>query len=136
MLEIGRLVPFTAMRVFCFYSVINSVCSHSSLAVCVQSLEVTVSQSSVQVARGQAVVLPCTFTTSAALNNLYIIWMVTPLANANQPEQVRHCFHMLLLTVHQSTIWVYIYHPSTALPIFGQFVMGMLLTINLGGGHS
>ncbi|XP_026082783.1 immunoglobulin superfamily member 11-like [Carassius auratus] len=56
--------------------------------VCVHALEVTVSQSSVQVARGQAVVLPCTFTTSAALNNLYIIWMVTPLANANQPEQV------------------------------------------------
>lgn len=56
--------------------------------VCVHALEVTVSQSSVQVARGQAAVLPCTFTTSAALNNLYIIWMVTPLANANQPEQV------------------------------------------------
>uniref|UniRef100_A0A4W4F2U6 Ig-like domain-containing protein n=1 Tax=Electrophorus electricus TaxID=8005 RepID=A0A4W4F2U6_ELEEL len=54
----------------------------------VLSLEVTVSQSSVQVARGQAAILPCTFTTSAALNNLYIIWMVTPLANANQPEQV------------------------------------------------
>ncbi|KAA0702441.1 Immunoglobulin superfamily member 11 [Triplophysa tibetana] len=58
------------------------------LEVCVQALEVTVSHSSVQVARGQAVILPCTFTTSAALNNLYIIWMVTPLANANQPEQV------------------------------------------------
>ncbi|XP_067220991.1 immunoglobulin superfamily member 11 [Chanodichthys erythropterus] len=56
--------------------------------VCVHALEVTVSQSSVQVARGQAAVLPCTFSTSAALNNLYIIWMVTPLANANQPEQV------------------------------------------------
>ncbi|XP_051966692.1 immunoglobulin superfamily member 11-like isoform X1 [Xyrauchen texanus] len=56
--------------------------------VCVQALEVTVSQSSIQVARGQAAILPCTFTTSAALNNLYIIWMVTPLANANQPEQV------------------------------------------------
>lgn len=56
--------------------------------VCVRALEVTVSQSSVQVARGQPAVLPCTFSTSAALNNLYIIWMVTPLANANQPEQV------------------------------------------------
>ncbi|CAM4548971.1 unnamed protein product [Leuciscus chuanchicus] len=56
--------------------------------MCVRALEVTVSQSSVQVARGQAAVLPCTFSTSAALNNLYIIWMVTPLANANQPEQV------------------------------------------------
>ncbi|XP_072546922.1 immunoglobulin superfamily member 11 isoform X1 [Salminus brasiliensis] len=60
----------------------------SCMEVCVRSLEVTVRQSSVQVARGQAAVLPCTFTTSAALNNLYIIWMVTPLANANQPEQV------------------------------------------------
>ncbi|XP_016363616.1 immunoglobulin superfamily member 11-like [Sinocyclocheilus anshuiensis] len=56
--------------------------------MCVRALEVRVSQSSVQVARGQAAILPCTFTTSAALNNLYIIWMVTPLANANQPEQV------------------------------------------------
>ncbi|XP_066555223.1 immunoglobulin superfamily member 11 [Amia ocellicauda] len=55
---------------------------------CVKSLEVTVSQSSVQVARGQTAILPCTFTTSAALNNLNIIWMVTPLSNANQPEQV------------------------------------------------
>ncbi|RXM96435.1 Immunoglobulin superfamily member 11, partial [Acipenser ruthenus] len=54
----------------------------------VKSLEVTVSQSSVQVARGQTATLPCTFTTSAALNNLNIIWMVTPLSNANQPEQV------------------------------------------------
>uniref|UniRef100_A0A8B9KL68 Immunoglobulin superfamily member 11 n=1 Tax=Astyanax mexicanus TaxID=7994 RepID=A0A8B9KL68_ASTMX len=60
----------------------------SCVEVCVHSLEVTVRQSSVQVARGQAAILPCTFTTSAALNNLYIIWMVTPLANANQPEQV------------------------------------------------
>lgn len=56
--------------------------------VCVQALDVTVSQSSVQVARGQAAILPCSFTTSAALNNLNIIWMVIPLSNANQPEQV------------------------------------------------
>ncbi|KAG5269229.1 hypothetical protein AALO_G00199710, partial [Alosa alosa] len=62
--------------------------SASVLLLCVRALEVTVSQSSVQVARGQAAILPCTFTTSAALNNLYIIWMVTPLSNANQPEQV------------------------------------------------
>ncbi|XP_051783118.1 immunoglobulin superfamily member 11 [Erpetoichthys calabaricus] len=54
----------------------------------VMALEVSVSQSSVQVARGQTAILPCTFTTSAALNNLNIIWMVTPLSNANQPEQV------------------------------------------------
>ncbi|XP_028857775.1 immunoglobulin superfamily member 11 [Denticeps clupeoides] len=60
----------------------------SCVHVCVRALEVTVSQSSVQVARGQTAILPCTFSTSAALNNLYIIWMVTPLANANQPEQV------------------------------------------------
>lgn len=58
-------------------------------AVSVQALDVTVSQSSVQVARGQAAVLPCSFTTSAALNNLNIIWMVIPLSNANQPEQVQ-----------------------------------------------
>ncbi|XP_040045844.2 immunoglobulin superfamily member 11 isoform X1 [Gasterosteus aculeatus] len=56
--------------------------------VCVRALDVTASQSSVQVARGQAAVLPCSFTTSAALNNLNIIWMVIPLSNANQPEQV------------------------------------------------
>uniref|UniRef100_A0A3Q4HGS1 Immunoglobulin superfamily member 11 n=1 Tax=Neolamprologus brichardi TaxID=32507 RepID=A0A3Q4HGS1_NEOBR len=53
-----------------------------------QALDVTMSQRSVQVARGQAAILPCSFTTSAALTNLNIIWMVTPLSNAYQPEQV------------------------------------------------
>ncbi|NP_001340248.1 immunoglobulin superfamily member 11 isoform d [Homo sapiens] len=52
------------------------------------SLEVSESPGSIQVARGQPAVLPCTFTTSAALINLNVIWMVTPLSNANQPEQV------------------------------------------------
>uniref|UniRef100_A0A669BSJ8 Immunoglobulin superfamily member 11 n=1 Tax=Oreochromis niloticus TaxID=8128 RepID=A0A669BSJ8_ORENI len=55
---------------------------------CVQALDVTMPQRSVQVARGQAAILPCSFTTSAALTNLNIIWMVTPLSNAHQPEQV------------------------------------------------
>uniref|UniRef100_UPI00398ED9FA immunoglobulin superfamily member 11 isoform X2 n=1 Tax=Pristiophorus japonicus TaxID=55135 RepID=UPI00398ED9FA len=54
----------------------------------VKSLEVSVSRKSVSVARGQTAILPCTFTTSAALNQLNIIWTVTPLSNANQPEQV------------------------------------------------
>ncbi|XP_067895988.1 LOW QUALITY PROTEIN: immunoglobulin superfamily member 11-like [Heterodontus francisci] len=54
----------------------------------VKSLEVTMSRKSVQVARGQTAELPCTFITSAALNQLNIIWTVTPLSNANQPEQV------------------------------------------------
>ncbi|XP_021443266.1 immunoglobulin superfamily member 11 isoform X1 [Oncorhynchus mykiss] len=56
--------------------------------VSVRALDVTVTQSSIQVARGQAAILPCSFSTSAALNNLNIIWMVIPLSNANQPEQV------------------------------------------------
>ncbi|XP_068441858.1 immunoglobulin superfamily member 11 [Clinocottus analis] len=55
--------------------------------VCVRALDVTVSKD-ILVARGQAAVLHCSFTTSAALNNLNIIWMVTPRSNANQPEQV------------------------------------------------
>ncbi|KAM4701078.1 immunoglobulin superfamily member 11 [Discoglossus pictus] len=42
----------------------------------------------IQVARGQSAGLFCSFTTSAALTNLNIIWTVTPLSNANQPEQV------------------------------------------------
>ncbi|XP_078415943.1 immunoglobulin superfamily member 11 isoform X1 [Cetorhinus maximus] len=54
----------------------------------VESLEVTMSSKSVQVARGQTAELPCTFITSAALNQLNIIWTVTPLSNVNQPEQV------------------------------------------------
>ncbi|XP_064830507.1 immunoglobulin superfamily member 11-like isoform X1 [Oncorhynchus masou masou] len=58
------------------------------LEVSVRALDVTVTQSSIQVARGQAAILPCSFSTSAALNNLNIIWMVIPLSNANQPEQV------------------------------------------------
>ncbi|KAL2805075.1 immunoglobulin superfamily member 11 isoform h precursor [Daubentonia madagascariensis] len=52
------------------------------------SLEVSESPGSIQVARGRTAVLPCTFTTSAALINLNVIWMVIPLSNANQPEQV------------------------------------------------
>ncbi|KAM9224306.1 immunoglobulin superfamily member 11 isoform 3-T3 [Dugong dugon] len=52
------------------------------------SLEVSESPGSIQVARGHTAVLPCTFTTSAALINLNVIWMVIPLSNANQPEQV------------------------------------------------
>ncbi|XP_042525364.1 immunoglobulin superfamily member 11 isoform X2 [Dipodomys merriami] len=52
------------------------------------SLEVSESPGSIQVARGQTAVLPCTFSTSAALINLNVIWMVIPLSNANQPEQV------------------------------------------------
>ncbi|CAB1347684.1 unnamed protein product [Coregonus sp. 'balchen'] len=44
--------------------------------VSVRALDVTVTQSSIQVARGQAAILPCSFSTSAALNNLNIIWMV------------------------------------------------------------
>ncbi|XP_019383167.1 PREDICTED: immunoglobulin superfamily member 11 [Gavialis gangeticus] len=59
-----------------------------SLPGLVSSLEVSVSSGSIQVARGQTVILPCTFTTSAALTNLNVIWMVIPLSNANQPEQV------------------------------------------------
>ncbi|XP_072441145.1 immunoglobulin superfamily member 11 isoform X1 [Chiloscyllium punctatum] len=54
----------------------------------VESLEVTMSSKSVQVARGETAELPCTFITNAALNQLNIIWTVTPLSNANQPEQV------------------------------------------------
>lgn len=72
------------------YVLVHQETDHCLLpsAVCVRALDVTVSQSSIQVARGQAAVLPCSFTTSAALNNLNIIWMVIPLSNANQPEQV------------------------------------------------
>ncbi|CAL8344960.1 unnamed protein product [Arctogadus glacialis] len=68
--------------------------------LCVRALDVTVSQSSIQVARGQAAVLPCSFTTSAALNNLNIIWMVIPLSNANQPEQVHRCSALNHSVVH------------------------------------
>ncbi|XP_032889048.1 immunoglobulin superfamily member 11 [Amblyraja radiata] len=54
----------------------------------VELLEVTVGSASITVARGQTAVLTCTFTTSAALNQLNIIWTVIPLSNTNQPEQV------------------------------------------------
>lgn len=71
----------------CFYPPTKSLCMFFSV-VSVRALDVTVTQSSIQVARGQAAILPCSFSTSAALNNLNIIWMVIPLSNANQPEQV------------------------------------------------
>ncbi|XP_072441149.1 immunoglobulin superfamily member 11 isoform X3 [Chiloscyllium punctatum] len=59
----------------------------------VESLEVTMSSKSVQVARGETAELPCTFITNAALNQLNIIWTVTPLSNANQPEQCHPLSH-------------------------------------------
>uniref|UniRef100_A0A8C5KKN5 Immunoglobulin superfamily member 11 n=2 Tax=Jaculus jaculus TaxID=51337 RepID=A0A8C5KKN5_JACJA len=52
------------------------------------SLEVSESPGNVQVARGRTAALQCSFSTSAALINLNVIWMVIPLSNANQPEQV------------------------------------------------
>lgn len=91
LLLLSSLLPCLAclhLGIACAYRMGFASCVLPS-AVCVQALDVTVSQSSVQVARGQAAVLPCSFTTSAALNNLNIIWMVIPLSNANQPEQVQ-----------------------------------------------
>lgn len=96
------VVTATFRHLVCsFYSLVSFVYTLSIMyqdpnqgllppAVCVRALDVTVSQSSIQVARGQAAILPCSFTTSAALNNLNIIWMVIPLSNANQPEQVQY----------------------------------------------
>ncbi|XP_075710795.1 immunoglobulin superfamily member 11 isoform X1 [Rhinoderma darwinii] len=54
----------------------------------VTALQVMIDKDNIQVARGQSAALLCTFTTSAALTNLNIIWTVTPLSNANQPEQI------------------------------------------------
>ncbi|XP_075053487.1 immunoglobulin superfamily member 11 [Mixophyes fleayi] len=54
----------------------------------VTALQVIIDKENIQVARGQSAGLLCTFTTSAALTNLNIIWTVTPLSNANQPEQI------------------------------------------------
>ncbi|XP_063812844.1 immunoglobulin superfamily member 11 isoform X2 [Pseudophryne corroboree] len=54
----------------------------------VTALQVIIEKENIQVARGQSAGLLCTFTTSAALTNLNIIWTVTPLSNANQPEQI------------------------------------------------
>lgn len=87
---------------------VNHPSDHSLLrfAVSVRALDVTVSQSSVQVARGQAAILPCSFSTSAALTNLNIIWMVIPLSNANQPEQV-HITYTHSLTVTELCLCFY-----------------------------
>jgi len=101
---IGELTQHAAVQSFCKFLCRDADHCFSSPAVCVRALDVTVSQSSVQVARGQAAVLPCSFTTSAALNNLNIIWMVIPLSNANLPEQV--CItHIHLLTALTTMIW-------------------------------
>ncbi|RLV98922.1 hypothetical protein DV515_00010269 [Chloebia gouldiae] len=66
----------------------HCLASHKKMRSLVCPLEVSVSSGSIQVARGQTAVLPCTFTTNAALTNLNVIWMVIPLSNANQPQQV------------------------------------------------
>ncbi|CAH2218922.1 immunoglobulin superfamily member 11, partial [Pelobates cultripes] len=54
----------------------------------VSPLQVIIEKENIQVSRGQSAGLLCSFTTSAALTNLNIIWTVTPLSNANQPEQI------------------------------------------------
>ncbi|OCT91366.1 immunoglobulin superfamily member 11 [Xenopus laevis] len=54
----------------------------------VTALQVIMEKENIQVSRGQSAALFCSFTTSAALTNLNIIWTVTPLSNANQPEQI------------------------------------------------
>lgn len=64
-------------------------CPDLCFAGLVMALQVIIDKENIQVARGQSAGLLCTFTTSAALTNLNIIWTVTPLSNANQPEQVR-----------------------------------------------
>lgn len=115
-------LKFFTLSVFLFspFSLWYNVCIYLPLkhslfppAVCVRALDVTASQSSVQVARGQAAILPCSFTTSAALNNLNIIWMVIPLSNANQPEQVwiihpqTGCFNFFEAQARIKTVFVF-----------------------------
>uniref|UniRef100_A0A8C5TDG8 Immunoglobulin superfamily member 11 n=1 Tax=Malurus cyaneus samueli TaxID=2593467 RepID=A0A8C5TDG8_9PASS len=71
-----------------FFSSTLPLALNKKMVSLVCPLEVSVSSGSIQVARGQTAVLPCTFTTNAALTNLNVIWMVIPLSNANQPQQV------------------------------------------------
>lgn len=99
-------------------------------------LEVSVSSGSIQVARGQTAVLPCTFTTNAALTNLNVIWMVIPLSNANQPQQVGlfllgHVFPWgfpvphPILDVGPLQCWVYCCH-RTSLSLHGGHALWIL----------
>ncbi|KAK1154168.1 immunoglobulin superfamily member 11-like isoform X2 [Acipenser oxyrinchus oxyrinchus] len=51
-------------------------------------VRVTVRETSVQVLRGDSVLLPCSFVTMATLSRLNIIWTVTPLSEPSSPSQV------------------------------------------------
>ncbi|XP_069036660.1 immunoglobulin superfamily member 11 [Lepisosteus oculatus] len=51
-------------------------------------VRVTVRETSVEVVRGDSVVLPCSFLTMAPLSRLNIIWTVAPLSDPSSPSQV------------------------------------------------
>ncbi|XP_075449757.1 immunoglobulin superfamily member 11 [Ascaphus truei] len=83
----GQICPCRMRRAGC-WGVCLVLSAVMSLQGLVTPLQVSVSKQNIEVARGQSAGLYCTFITSAALTNLNIIWTVTPLSNANQPEQV------------------------------------------------
>ncbi|XP_053187064.1 immunoglobulin superfamily member 11 [Scomber japonicus] len=63
------------------------------LCVCFSALEcaalrVTMRESSLEVVRGDFVVLPCSFFTSSPLSRLNIIWTLAPLSSPETPMQV------------------------------------------------
>lgn len=90
--EEGRSTPGTAapcsMRSSGSWGIWLVLGAITGLRGLVTALQVIIDKENIQVARGQSAGLLCTFTTSAALTNLNIIWTVTPLSNANQPEQI------------------------------------------------
>ncbi|XP_061606828.1 immunoglobulin superfamily member 11 isoform X1 [Phyllopteryx taeniolatus] len=64
-----------------------------SLCVCftalhTNSLRVTMRESTVEVVRGDFVILPCSFFTSSPLSRLNIIWTLAPLSSPESPIQV------------------------------------------------
>ncbi|XP_078479176.1 immunoglobulin superfamily member 11-like [Lampetra planeri] len=52
------------------------------------ALRVTMRESSVEVVRGDSVVLPCSFFTSSPLSRLNVIWTLAPLSSPEAPMQV------------------------------------------------
>ncbi|XP_051785353.1 immunoglobulin superfamily member 11 isoform X2 [Erpetoichthys calabaricus] len=83
----GKGVASTSMDVF--QALVSLVtCLHYCTLHKVVCLQVRVERTNVEVQHGEAVLLPCSFVTTAVPSRLNIIWTTTPLSEPSSPSQV------------------------------------------------
>ncbi|MBN3291643.1 IGS11 protein, partial [Polypterus senegalus] len=82
-----KCVPFIVISVST-YSKTKHYLFDFIVSVSVVCLKVRVEQTNVEVQHGEAVLLPCSFVTTAVPSHLSIIWTTTPLSEPSSPSQV------------------------------------------------